>query len=40
MFGEGKKTLMALGYNPIGKRILFWMLGVSILPQVEQPDKQ
>ena len=36
---EGKKTLMALEYNPVGKRILFWMLGVSILRQMEQPAK-
>jgi len=36
---EGKKTLMALEYNPVGKRILFWMLGVSILQQMEQPAK-
>jgi len=36
---EGKKTLMALEYNPLGKRILFWMLSVSILRQMEQPDK-
>jgi len=36
---EGKKTLMALEYNPVGKRILFWMLGVSILRHMEKPDK-
>ena len=36
---EGKKTLMALEYNPLGKRILFWMLSVSILRQMEQTDK-
>jgi hypothetical protein len=36
---EGKKTLMALEYNPVGKRILFWMLGGSILRQMEQAAK-
>jgi hypothetical protein len=36
---EGKKALMALEYNPVGKRILFWMLGISILRQMEQLDK-
>lgn len=36
---EGKKTLMALEYNPVGRRIFFWMLGVSILRQMEQPAK-
>jgi len=36
---EGKKTLMTLEYNPVGKRILFWMLGVPLLRQMEQPDK-
>ena len=36
---EGKKTLMALEYDLVAKRILFWMLGVSILRQMEQPDK-
>jgi len=36
---EGKKTLMALEYNPFGKRILFWMLSVSILRQMEEPDR-
>ena len=36
---EGKKTLMALEYNPVGKRLLLWMLGVPILRQMEQPDK-
>jgi hypothetical protein len=30
---------MALEYNPVGKRILFWMLGISILRQMEQLDK-
>jgi hypothetical protein len=33
---EGEKTLMALEYNPAGKKILFWMLGASILRQMEQ----
>jgi hypothetical protein len=37
---EGKKTLMALEYNSGGKRILFWMLGVSILRQMEECDKE
>ena len=36
---EGKKTLMALEYNAIKKRILFWMFSVAILQQMEQPDK-
>jgi len=36
---EGDKTLMALEYNPVGKRILFWMFGVSILREMEQPTK-
>lgn len=36
---EGEKTLMALEYNPVGKRILFWMFGVSILREMEQPAK-
>jgi len=36
---EGDKTLMALEYNPVGKRILFWMFGVSILREMEQPAK-
>jgi hypothetical protein len=36
---EGEKTLMALEYNPLGKRILFWMLSVSLLRQMEQLDK-
>lgn len=36
---EGKKTLLALEYNPLGKRILFWMLSVSILRQMEEPDR-
>lgn len=36
---EGEKTLMALEYNAVGKRILFWMLGVSILREMEQPAK-
>jgi len=37
---EGKKTLMALEHNPVGKRILFWMLGVSILREMEERDKE
>ena len=36
---EGKKTLMVLEYNPVGKKILFWMLGVSMLRQMEHSDK-
>ncbi len=32
---EGEKTLMALEYNPVGERILFWMLGISILRDIE-----
>ena len=36
---EGEKTLMALEYNPVGKKILFWMFGVSILREMEQPAK-
>jgi hypothetical protein len=36
---EGKKTLMALEYNAIKKKILFWMFSVAILRQMEQPDK-
>ena len=36
---EGEKTLMVLEYNPVGKRILFWMFGVSILREMEQPVK-
>jgi hypothetical protein len=36
---DGEKTLMALEYNPMVKRILFWMLGVSILLQMEQLAK-
>jgi len=36
---EGKKALMALEYNPVGKKILFWMLGISILRQMEQAAK-
>ena len=36
---EGEKTLMALEYNPVGMRILFWMFGVSILREMEQPTK-
>jgi len=36
---EGEKTLVALEYNPVGKRILFWMFGVSILREMEQPAK-
>jgi len=37
---EGKKTLMALEYNSVEKRILFWMLGVSILRQMEGRDEE
>ena len=36
---EGGKTLMAIEYNPVGKRILFWMFGVSILREMELPTK-
>jgi len=33
---EGEKALVALEYNPVGKKVLFWMLGISILRQMEQ----
>jgi hypothetical protein len=36
---EGKKTFMALEYNPVGEKLLFWMLGVTILQQMEQSAK-
>jgi hypothetical protein len=36
---EGEKTLMALEYNAVEERILFWMFGVSILREMEKPVK-
>ena len=35
---DGEVTLMALEYNPVGERVLFWMMGKTILKQMESED--